>query len=66
MPSGLKRFPKTGALHLITFSSSPRLPLLEALGAREAVEFLPGLKRETWATRLSPACSGFGLVRKKD
>jgi len=38
MPSGLKRFQKTEALHFITFSCFHRLPLLEAPGAKETVE----------------------------
>jgi putative transposase len=38
MPSGLKRFQKAESLQFITFSCFHRLPLLEAPGAREAVE----------------------------
>jgi hypothetical protein len=38
MPSGLKRLQKAQCLHFITFSCFHRLPLIEAAGAREAVE----------------------------
>jgi putative transposase len=38
MPSGLKRFQKAESLYFITFSCSRRLPLLDALGAKEIVE----------------------------
>ena len=38
MPSGLKRLQKAQCLHFIAFSCFHRFPLLEAAGAREAVE----------------------------
>jgi putative transposase len=38
MPSGLKRFHKSEALHFITFSCFHRLPLLDRSAARETFE----------------------------
>ena len=48
MPSGLKRFQKAESLHFITFSCFHRLPLLEAPGAREAVEAVLEQTRGRW------------------
>jgi 3-hydroxybutyrate dehydrogenase len=77
MPSGLKRFQKAESLHFITFSCFHRLPLLEAPGAREAVEAvlavnlsaafhtiraaLPGMRLRGWG-RIINVASVHGLV----
>ena len=52
MPSGLKRFQKAESLHFITFSCFHRLPLLEAPGAREAVEAVLEQTRERHHARV--------------
>src|ERR1700688_1265617 len=45
MPSGLRRFQKSEALHFITFSCFHRLPFLDAPGPMDSVEAVLELTR---------------------